>query len=84
MPGKTTPAQLDSLLDRLSTDDAFREKMLGDPVAALAEHGIAVDPASVPTARQLPSKDALVRDRATIRSQVADTAKLDFFFQLAK
>lgn len=84
MSAQTTPAQLDSLLDRLSTDDAFREKMLGDPVSALAEHGITVDPATVPAVRQLPSKEALVRDRATIRSHIADTAKLDFFFQLAK
>ncbi len=84
MSANTTPAQLDSLLDRLSTDDAFREKMLGDPVSALAEHGITVDPASVPASRQLPSKEALLRDRTAIRSQVADTAKLDFFFQLAK
>lgn len=84
MTGMTTPSQLDALLDRLGTDDAFREKMLGDPVAALAEHGIKVDPATVPAQRQLPSKEALLRDRATIRSKIADEAKLDFFFQLAK
>lgn len=47
------------ILQLLASDDAFREKMLGDPVAALAEHGVEADPAQVPATRRLPSKQEL-------------------------
>ena len=43
------------VLEALSTDQSFREQMLGDPVAALKSHGIEVNPADVPATRSLPS-----------------------------
>lgn len=75
--------QLDSMLDRLSSDDAFREKMLGDPVAALAEHGFNVDPKEIPAVRRLPSKSDLVAQRASIKGPIADHVCLIFFAQTA-
>jgi putative modified peptide len=75
--------QLDSMLDRLGTDDAFREKMLGDPVAALAEHGFKVDPKEIPDVRRLPSKKDLVAQRDTIKAPIADHVCLIFFAQTA-
>ena len=43
------------VLELLSTDQTFREQMLGDPASALKPHGIAVDPSKVPAVRSLPS-----------------------------
>ncbi len=53
-------------LDRLSSDNDFREHFLGDPAGALKEHGIEVDPAGIPAVRRLPPKDqvAKIRDQA--------------------
>jgi putative modified peptide len=73
--------QLDPLLDRLSTDDSFREKMLGDPVAGLAEYGFRVDPKEIPAVRRLPSKKDLVGQREKIKGSVADHVCLIFFAQ---
>jgi putative modified peptide len=73
--------QLDPLLDRLSTDDAFREKILGDPAAGLAEYGFRVDPAEIPAVRRLPSKKDLVAQREEIKGGVADHVCLIFFAQ---
>lgn len=76
-----TAPQLDQLLDRLSSDDAFREKMLGDPVNALAEQGFRVDAADVPAVRRLPSKEALRSQRETIKGPITDHVCLIFFAQ---
>jgi putative modified peptide len=73
--------QLDPLLDRLSTDSAFREKILGDPAAGLAEYGFRVDPAEIPAVRRLPSKEDLVAQREKIKGGVADHVCLIFFAQ---
>jgi putative modified peptide len=77
-----TSTQLDQLLDRLAKDDAFREKALGDPVAAFAEHGFRVDPSEVPTVRRLPSKQALATERERIKGAFSpDHVCLIFFAQ---
>ena len=73
--------QLDPLLDRLSTDDAFREKILGNPVAGLAEYGFRVDPTEIPAVRRLPSKKDLVAQREKIKAGIVDNACLIFFAQ---
>ncbi|WP_395679841.1 NHLP-related RiPP peptide [Dokdonella sp.] len=53
------------VLEMLSTDQAFREQMLGDPASALKPFGISVDPSAVPSVRSLPS----MTDIAKIRQQ---------------
>jgi putative modified peptide len=62
-PSKETTVKV---LDRLSKDNDFRERFIGDPAAALKEHGIEVDSNKVPAVRNLPSKDeiAKIRDQA--------------------
>ncbi|MBA8882637.1 NHLP-related RiPP peptide [Dokdonella fugitiva] len=77
--GIASSEQLDQLLDRLGTDDQFREKFLGDPAAALAEHGVQVDPGSVPAVRNLPSKEALQSQRAEIRAKVDGAVGMGWF-----
>ena len=74
-----TSAQIDQILGRLGSDDAFREKFLGDPVSAFAEHGVTVDPSEVPAVRALPSKSALQAQAAAIRAKADGKACLAFF-----
>ena len=74
-----TSAQLDQILSRLGSDDAYREKFIGDPVGAFSEYGIAVDPSEVPAVRTLPSKDALRTQAAAIRAKADGKSCLAFF-----
>ena len=69
--GKLTPEQLDTLLDRLGHDDAFREKLLGDPNAALAEYGLELSPAALHKPRKLPSKDELKSARGATKDKLS-------------
>jgi len=77
--GAATSEQLDKLLDRLSSDPAFRERMLGDPVSALAEHGVEIDPSTVPAARRLPSAQELATQRESIKSKIEGRVGLAVF-----
>jgi putative modified peptide len=77
--GIATSGQLDKLLDRLGSDDAFREKFLGDPAAALAEHGVEVEPTAVPAVRSLPSKESLASQRDAIKSKVDGKVGMGWF-----
>ena len=77
--GAATSEQLDKLLDRLGSDQAFREKMLGDPVSALAEHGVEIDPSTVPATRRLPSAQELATQRESIKSKVEGRVGLAVF-----
>lgn len=77
--GNATPQQIEAILDRLASDDAFREQMLGDPVAALKGYGLEVDPAQVPAVRKLPSKEDLASMREIARDRVGDKLGMIFF-----
>jgi len=72
-------AQLDKILDRLQNDPAFREKLLGNPAAALAEHGVDVDPSTIPAVRSLPSADAVAGQRDALKAKVDGRVGLAFF-----
>jgi len=74
-----TPEQLDKLLGRLGTEDAFREKFLGDPVSAFAEHGVQVDQGEIPGVRKLPSKETFKSQAAAIREKANGKSCLAFF-----
>jgi putative modified peptide len=80
--GIATPQQMDEILHRLGTDDAFREHFLGNPVSALAQHGVTVDPKDVPHTRSLPSKDSLMNDLANITAQI-NSGSMAFFVTTA-
>lgn len=79
-----TPEQIDTLLDRLAGDDAFREQMQADPAAALASCGIQVDPSEIPAERNLPSKEAIQAMRAEIKAKLLDGVYLAIFIVLGK
>jgi putative modified peptide len=74
-----TPEIVDQLLDKLSTDDEFRENFLGNPALVLSTLGIQVDPAQVPAVRRLPSKDVLKANREAIKSKLVGQAGLIWF-----
>lgn len=68
-----SPSDLDTLLDKLATDDAFRDYLTRDPAGALGSIGISIDPGQVPAITTLPSKDAVARDRAVLRQKLDST-----------
>lgn len=76
---KHTFDQLSTMLDKLAKDDGFRDRLLGDPVRTLGALGIALDPAKVPAARSLPSKDVAAADHATLKSKHVGEANMVIF-----
>ena len=66
---KGTPSNetVGKILDRLATDNDFREHFIGDPAAALKPYGVEVDPTKIPAVRKLPSRAEVAR----IRNQAA-------------
>lgn len=67
------------ILGQLSTDQAFREQMLGDPTAALKPYGIAVDPANVPAVRSLPSMAETAKIQKQFQENPQDTSCIMVF-----
>lgn len=65
--GKVAPETVDKILERLSSDQDFREQFIGDPAGALKQFGVEVDPDKVPAVRKLPPKEQFAR----IRQQAA-------------
>jgi putative modified peptide len=74
-----TPEIADELLDKLSTDDQFREQFLGNPALVLHTMGVDVDASQVPAIRRLPSKESLKANRDAIKAKVAGKAGLVWF-----
>jgi len=71
-----TPSELSAVLDKLASDDGFREHLLGDPVAALHSLGITAPQDKIPAVRSLPSKTAIASDRDSLHSQLVTTASM--------
>jgi putative modified peptide len=71
-----TPAELSAILDKLASDDGFREHLLGDPVAALGGLGISISPDKIPAVRSLPSKDAIASDRDTLHNSLVSNLRM--------
>jgi putative modified peptide len=72
----TIPSQteMDLLLDKLASDDDFREALLKDPATALGSIGIKVDPSLIPVIRDLPSKETVANDRLAIKGKLDGTS----------
>jgi len=69
-----SPQVMDTLLDKLSGDDLFRQNLLSDPDHALSGIGIRLDPGQIPQVRSLPSKEAIAANRFAIKSKLENTA----------
>lgn len=76
---KLTHEHAKALLDKLAGDDGFREKLLGDPVAALASVGVKVDPTSVPHVRSLPSKAEVKANAEAMHTKLQGAAGMGIF-----
>ena len=71
MATSLTPQQVDTLLDKLGNDDAFRELWTKDTGAALESIGIPKAAAACfGQVKSLASKDKLASSRATLQKQL--------------
>lgn len=73
------PAVVDELLDRLSSDDDFRDLFASDPRAALAEVGHvadANDPLLCAQTTTLASKEEIAAARAALQEHLTDHAAM--------
>lgn len=79
MSDQLTHETAKTLLHKLSTDDRFREQLLGDPAGALASVGVKVDPASVPHVRSLPSKAEVQANAEALHAKLQGNAGMAIF-----
>ena len=70
---------ISAVLAKLGSDDAFRERLLGDPVAAAAELGFKINPADVPAVRSLPSKKTISADQTALQSKLETVNSMVIF-----
>ena len=78
---KLSAKAADALLDKLSSDDKFRDLFKKDTAAALKQVGAPPEAAGCCNPKKLPSKDAIKKARDVLRSQL--TSKLaQVVFQL--
>lgn len=80
MAKKISEQAAHALLEKLSTDDSFREQLLGDPVAAMASLGVDVDHSEVPAKRTLPSKDDVKAARDALHARLNGAAGMGVLF----
>ena len=67
-----TPNLVDKLLDKLSTDDRYREEFIQDPGKALEQLGAPANFSCGPCMRpkNLASKEQIAKTRAALRAQL--------------
>lgn len=75
---------LDTVLDKLSRDDAFRAWIADDPSAALESIGIHFDASQLPGKVSLPSKEVMMAARLAIKAKLDSAAGAIPFFLSGK
>lgn len=75
---------LDTILDKLSRDDAFRAWVADDPVAAMASVGVTIDAQQLPGKVSLPSKEVMMAARLAIKAKLDSAAGAIPFFLSGK
>jgi putative modified peptide len=75
---------LDTVLDKLSRDDAFRAWVADDPSAAMASIGVHLDADQLPGKVMLPSKEVMMAARLAIKSKLDSAAGAIPFFLSGK
>ncbi|MCG2584857.1 NHLP-related RiPP peptide [Massilia sp. TS11] len=72
---------IETLLDKLATDDAFRDQLSADPLGTLASIGLTPDPSEVPATPTLPPKHVVAANRATLHAALtAGNEDFIYFF----
>lgn len=72
--------RLDTLMDRLSSDDAFRAALMADPAQALSSLGITIHPSQIPTLRTLPPKQTIGLERLAMQQKLDNASGAIPFF----
>ena len=72
--------KLDTLMARLSSDDAFRSALMADPAHALSALGISIDPSQIPALRTLPSKQTMGLERLAMQQKLDNASGAIPFF----
>lgn len=75
---------LDTILDKLSRDDAFRAWVADDPIAAMASIGVSIDAQQLPGKVCLPSKEVMMAARLAIKAKLDSAAGAIPFFLSGK
>jgi putative modified peptide len=78
--GTPSNAVIEGILHRLGHDGAFRERMLGNPAAAFAEHGVEIDESKVPAHRALPSAEDMRRNHEAYRRKLGGELGFQIFY----
>lgn len=71
---------IEQLLDKLGSDDRFREQMIADPGATLKGIGMDVAGFTFPATRTLPAKEVIQANRALLEAQAAGNGNMVYFF----
>jgi putative modified peptide len=71
---------VEAILRRLGTDSAFREKMIGNPKAAFAEHGVEIDESAIPAKRALPSMEEFKRNHEAYKAKLSTECGFSPFY----
>ncbi len=66
------PKAVSDFLNKLATDDEFRQSVENDPVKIYAEYGFALDPAEISGEIKLPSKEEITRNLELYRQRGED------------
>ncbi|TFW23269.1 NHLP-related RiPP peptide [Duganella callida] len=68
-----TSQDINFILGKLANDDAFRARLLNDPVAALADMGVVLSPEQIPAERSLPTPAAICAEQMEYLSKLEST-----------
>lgn len=71
---------LDTLMAKLSSDDAFRAELMASPVDALSSLGIRIDASQIPARRKLPSKQTMGLERLALQQKLDNASGAIPFF----
>jgi len=65
---KPTLQQVDQILEKLSTDDAFRAQFQADPAGTLLSMGVSIPADQISASPVLASKDDIAKVRADVQA----------------
>ena len=61
---------ISTILDKLANDDAFRARLLSEPLAALASIGVTLRADQLPAQRSLASRETLAADQNAYQAKL--------------
>jgi putative modified peptide len=77
--GKVSKETLGRIIDRLASDDDFRDRITKDPKNALSEYGLDVDTSQLPTRPKLASKQEIAASRDELHQKMSGNLGLIMF-----